>query len=246
MTRKLLALDVLLLALVALLGIQVRREWLKAKTREQAFLQQKIVLKPAQPLVPLVQPPPFMANAYAQVAEKNLFSKDRNSNVIIDPPAPVKERPVPPFPIARGVMLWDGVPPTVVLSDRPGGTQRGYHPGDRIGEWLIVSVDNQYLVLQWEGKEFKKRLDELLDKTTLMVAETPPAGGNAAANVVSAAPPVQSLSTSTPQGLGADMGNNVRACVAGDTAPAGTIVDGMKKVVSQSPFGSVCRWEQAR
>lgn len=249
MTRKLLALDLLLLVAVALLGVKVRREWLAARAREQAFMQHRVAPKPAQPLVALVQPPPSTATLYAQVAEKNLFSKDRNSNVILDPPPPIVVKPVPPFPTARGVMLWDGVPPTVVLSDRPGGSQKGYHPGDTIGEWKIISVDNQYLVLSWEGKEFKKRLDELLDKTTLTVAEAtaPQAGGNAAANVMStSSPTVQSLSTSTPQSPGADMGT-ARACQAGDTSPPGSVVGGLKKVVSQSPFGgSTCRWEPVK
>ena len=248
MTRKLLALDLLLLAATVLLGMKVRREWIAARTREQVLLQRKIAPKPSPPLVPLVQPPPSTANMYAPVAEKSLFSKDRNSNVILDPPAPVKEKPVPRFPTARGVMLWDGVPPTVVLSERPGGAQKGYHPGDTIGEWQIISVDNQYVVLGWDGKEYKKRLDELLDKTTLTTAEAAPAAGNAAANVMNTSTPqVQSLSTSTPQGPGADMGGNARACVAGDTSPAGAIVNGMRKVVTQSPFGgSTCRWEQVK
>ena len=36
--------------------------------------------------------------------------------------------------------------------------------GDRIGDWKIVSVDNQYVVFEWDGKEFKKRIDELMDQ----------------------------------------------------------------------------------
>jgi hypothetical protein len=34
----------------------------------------------------------------------------------------------------------------------------------------------------------------------------------------------------------------VKNCQAGDTAPAGTIVDGYKKVIEQTPFGAACRW----
>jgi hypothetical protein len=242
LTRKLIALDLLLLVMGALLAVQVRREWLAAKTREKAFLDRKMKPTPPQPLAPFAKPAPLAAATYALVAEKNLFSKDRNSNVILDPVIPPPPKPVPPFPLARGVMLWDGVPPTVVMSDKPGAPQKGYHPGDTVGEWQLVSVDNQYVVLEWDGKEFKKRLDELLDKTALMTAEAPAQQG--APNAPAALTPVaQPLSTKTPDGKGPDMGGGYRGCVAGDTTPPGTIVDGLRKMVNATPFGSVCRWE---
>jgi hypothetical protein len=34
----------------------------------------------------------------------------------------------------------------------------------------------------------------------------------------------------------------VKNCQAGDTSPAGTVVDGYKKVIEQTPFGRACRW----
>ena len=243
MTRKLIALNLLLFVVLVLLAVQIRREWRAEKTREQAVLHKNIPSTAAAPLAPFVKPSPLMASSYALVAEKNLFSQDRNSNVIVDPVPVVPEKPPPPFPVAHGVMLWDGVPPTVVLSDKSAGAQKGYHPGDKIGEWTIVSVDNQYVVFGWNGKEFQKRLDELLDKTALLTAET---AAPAPAVVTPAAPVVQNLSTPKSEGPGTDIGGNMKGCVAGDTTPAGTVVDGMRKVVSTTPFGSVCRWESVR
>ena len=39
----------------------------------------------------------------------------------------------------------------------------------------------------------------------------------------------------------------LKACNADDSSPAGTVVDGMKKVVSATPFGgTACRWEQTK
>src|SRR6202035_983422 len=96
----------------------------------------------------------------------------RNPNVIIDPPAPPPEKPVPPFPVAHGVMLWPGVPPTVVLSEKPGGPQKGYHPEEKIGDWKIDTIDRSYLVLEWNGKQFNKRIDELVEKTPTIAAGT--------------------------------------------------------------------------
>ena len=241
MTRKLRMLDLALVVVLALLGFLLRREWISAQARVQAF--QRVVSKPAQvqSLAPLPKVQPLAATSYAEVAAKNLFSRDRNPNVILDPVTPPPEKPVPPFPVARGVMLWEGLPPTVVLSEKAGATQKGYHPGETIGEWKIVSIDNRYVVFEWNGKEFKKRIDELLDRTPIVMAEAPPQ--QAAAGP---AKPAQSLSGNTNSGPGIDIGAGIKGCVAGDTSPSGTVVNGMKKIVTETPFGSSCRWEQAK
>jgi len=239
LTHKLVALNLALLAALGALIFEVRHEVREARARERAFLGHPIHLTPAQPLKPLAKPEPLTAAEYAPVAEKNLFSKDRNANVILDPPVAPPPKPVPPFPSARGVMLWEGVPPTVVLSEKPGGPQHLYHPGDRIGPWQIVSVDSRYVVLDWDGQQFQKRLDELLDKTPIAVAQTQPEAASPAAP-----PPVKQLSTNNKtSGPGIDLGANLKGCVAGDTAPSGTVADGMKKVVSPNPFGQSCHWE---
>ncbi len=230
-----------LLALLALLSWQMRSEWIWAHARTQAFLRSRVAPASVAPLAPLSKVEPLSPLTYAQTVMQNLFSRDRNSQVIIDPPAPVPDPPVPPFPVARGVMLWEGVPPTVVLSARPGGEQKSYHPGDTIGEWQILSVDNQYLTLGWNGKEFKKRLDELLDKTSL-VAENAPAP---AAQVAPAKSGTTNLSPDIKPGPGIDLGNERRGCIPGDTSPSGTVVGGMKKVLTASPFGASCQWVPA-
>ena len=248
MTRKLLLLDLALVAMVCYLGWQMHREWVEAHARARTFVSVKIQKTPAPPLAPLPKVAPLSAVAYAEVAQLNLFSKDRNPQVIIDVPEPVKPKPVPPFPVARGVLLWEGTPPTVLLSMRPGGQQKGYRAGERIGDWTIVSVDNQYVVFEWDGKEFKKRIDELMDRTAL-VAEaaagpTAPASG---AKAPPAASKGQSLSDSSKSDRWVDVGaSDMRGCKPGDDAPAGTVTDGFKKVVSATPFGSACRWEQVK
>jgi len=129
------------------------------------------------------------------------------------------------------------------LSPRKGGPQRGYRMGDRIGDWKLVSVDNQYVVFEWEGKEFKKRIDELMDRTSGETAQTP---ATAAANATPAAK-AQNLSDSNKSDRWVDVGStDMRGCKPGDDTAAGAVVDGFKKVVSATPFGSACRWEQVK
>ncbi|HEV2687527.1 MAG TPA: hypothetical protein VGV35_03205 [Bryobacteraceae bacterium] len=244
MNRKLRLLDLGLLLLLALLGWQMRRQWVSAHAREQAFLRTRIEQKPSPPLPALSKVEPLSALSYAPMVQSNLFSKDRNPQVIFDPPAPVVEKRVPPFPVARGVMLWPGAPPTVVMSERFGGDQKGYHPGDVIGPWHIKSLDNKFIVLEWDGKEFKKRLDELMDRSNL-VAEAPPPvapSSNASQGTTDLG---KSVTPGKASGPGIDVGG-MKACIPGDTMPAGTVVDGWKKMVNQTPFGPGCRWEQAK
>jgi hypothetical protein len=244
MTRKLMLLDLALAVLVSFLAWQMRREWLEAHARAQALLSAQVKQVPAPRLAALPRVSPLQAVFYAEVAQLNLFSKDRNPQVILDPVEPPKPKPIPAFPVARGVLLWDGAPPVVLLSQRPGGRQKGYHPGDQIGEWKIVSVDNQYVVFEWDGRQFKKRIDEIMDRSGLETAQAP-----APAPAPSAAPPAQaqSLSNSKKSEHFVDVGSDdMRGCKPGDDTAPGTVVEGFKKVVSSTPFGNACRWEQVK
>ncbi len=244
MTRKLVLLDLALALVVSLLVWQMRREWVEAHARAQAFLSAQVKQVPAKPLAALPRVSPLAAVAYAEVAQLNLFSKDRNPQVILDPVEPPKAKPIPAFPVARGVLLWDGTPPVVVLSLRAGGRQKGYHPGEQIGDWKIVSVDNQYVVFEWDGKQFKKRIDELMDRSGL-AAET--AQAPAAASNVASSPKSQSLSDTKKSDHFVDVGaDDMRGCKTGDDSAPGTVVEGFKKVVSSTPFGNACRWEQVK
>jgi hypothetical protein len=243
-TRKLILLDVALAALFCFLVFEMRREWVEAHARAQAFLATVVPPVPATPVAPLLKVAPLAAVTYAEVALLNLFSKDRNPQVIIDVEPP-KVKPIPAFPVARGVLLWEGTPPVVVLSLRSGGPQKGYHVGDVIGDWKIASVDNQYVGFEWDGKQFKKRIDELMDHS----AATAPAPASAAASASNAAPTAkaQSLSDSSKSEHWVDVGaDDMRGCKPGDDTAAGAVVDGFKKVVSSTPFGSACRWEQVK
>jgi len=236
-------LNLLLLAAAGLSAWQLRQQWKQENNREMALYRYRLNPVPAQPLAPLAKTAPFAAATYADVAQNNLFAKDRNPNVILDAPAPPPPPPpVPPFPVARGVMLWEGVPPTIVLSEHAGGPQKGYHPGDKIGPWQVTALDDRYVTFAWNDKEFKKRIDELLDNTPVATVAAP------AANTTEAAapkPPPANLANSN-NAVGIDTGGGNRGCVAGDTSPSGTVVEGYKKFVVDTPVGHQCYWQAVK
>jgi hypothetical protein len=244
LSGKLRLLDLALLAIAGLLYWHLRGAWIDSHARDLALLNSTLPAARVPNLARLDKVDAVTAAEFAEIATKDLFSQDRNPDVIVDPPKPLPPKPQPPFPVAHGVMIWDGVPPTIVLSEKAGGQQKGYRPGDTIGPWTLVSVDSSYADFVWDGKEFKKRIDELIDRTPI-AQNTPPPASPASKNAPAAEAP-KVLSTPSQPGPGKDVGGGFKACNPSDSSPSGTVVDGMKKVVTSTPFGSGCQWEPAK
>ena len=86
MKRKLLFANLALLALSVAGGVHLRREWIAARAREQAVLRKRIQATPPPPMTPLPANEPVKAVDYNDIAQKMLFSKDRNPVVVVEPP----------------------------------------------------------------------------------------------------------------------------------------------------------------
>jgi hypothetical protein len=109
-----------------------------------------------------------------------------------------------------------------------------------------VAVNRDEIVLEWEGQQFKKRLEELAERTerpdqTPAVAAVPAQPAPVAVVQTTKVEPAASLA-----GPGRDTGVGIRLCQQGDPSPPGTIKDGFRKVVTRTPFGGACRWEPVR
>lgn len=235
MKRKLVLLNAVLLVLAAAAAWQLRARWLEGRAQERQMLRQPLKLPPPRAEIPVQPPPPATAAAYGEVAQKTLFSPDRNPNVVIEVTPP---KPVPPFPVAYGVMdLGHG--PTVILSEKPGAPSRGYSLGAKVGEFTLVSLENDEVVFDWEGTQFRKNLRELKPAPGSQAAAPAPVAALPAAAPVRA----QVVSPSADAGPGVELTAELKACVAGDSSPAGTVREGYRKVVTATPFGQACRWE---
>jgi hypothetical protein len=240
LTRKLLVLNLVLVGLTAAAAIRLRQEWLQARAREQAVLRQRI--KPVRPPVMPPLPPvaPIKPAGYIDIAQKMLFSKDRNPTVIVEVAPPPKPKPMPPLPVFHGLLnLGDG--PAAILSEKPGAQHRDFRPGEQVGEFKLVAVDTEEIVLEWDGQEIRKDVHELLDRTV-----PPPSSAQAA--VAAAPPPAAAALPAKPAQAapGIDLGGRgIKACQNGDNSPPGTVAEGMRKVIKDSPFGRSCYWEPA-
>jgi len=237
--RKLLFANLALLALSVAGGMRLRRAWTEARAHDEAVLRKRIQPAPAPPLAPLPVTEPVKAAGYSDIAQKMLFSKDRNPEVVIEPPPPPKPVPMPALPLFHGVVdFGDG--PMAIMSEGPKGPHRDYQPGDQVGAFKLVAVTNEELVLEWEGQTITKKVDEILDRST------PPAQSPGAAAVASKPAPLAPVVATAPAAPGGDLSPGIKACQPGDTSPTGTVADGMRKVIKPSPFGTRCYWESEK
>jgi len=238
-----LALVNLTLAALAAFGAwQLRVRWLEARARETALYSQQVKPPLAPPVVPIPPVQPVTAISYGDVAQNMLFAKDRNPAVEIDV-APAK--PMPPLPAAYGVMVFGEVR-SAILSPKSGTPHRAYAPGDMVGEFKLVSVDPEELVFEWDGQTIVKKVEELAAKDR--AAGSAPVSETAASSPPPPAPPPVTTTVAAPvkPGPGMRMTPELRACQPGDTTPAGTVMEGMRKLVTRTPFGEQCRWELVR
>jgi hypothetical protein len=271
MNRRLVLLDVVLLLFAGGLAWMLRAHYLEARARESAMLNKKV--PPKAVLAPPAPAParPAQPSDYVEVAQKMLFSKDRNPNVVVEAPKPVPEPPMPALPIYHGQMDI-GEPVAFLSLPTQAATQKGYHAGDSIGDFTLVAFDPDKIELEWRGKKVERKPDDLAPKE----APPPPAAGapgagrgtpgaarpaptaprpaanaapeqpGSAVTELGPSPGTPGSASSQPKGLGAEIGEGVRACLPGDQSPAGTVLSGYQKRSIPSMFGPICRWELAK
>jgi hypothetical protein len=245
--KNLLFLNVLLLALIAVVSWRLWGGYQEALRSQAEFLRAKVP-PPAAPVVS-IPPPPAQVSAvnYYDIASKLPFSKDRNPTVVVDVEAP---KPMPALPKYYGMMNFGGGPRVILALG--GQAQKSYAPGDKIGDFKLTTIAATGLVFDWEGKAVTAPYEQLKDTSNAPPVAAPVAASAAAAPAAPAPSSggVTSLSSVTSVGgtqasrPGADVGASIKGCQAGDTAPAGTVSDGYRKVMTETPFGKSCRWEK--
>lgn len=251
MNRKIVILNLALLALVGSLGWLIRSKWKESNAHAAATLAQPA--KPAPVIAPPapVPPGPIAPGDYLEVAQRDLYAKDRNPIPVVDPPKPPPPPPpMPALPTYYGQMTL-GDP--VVLLTPPGSTQqKSYAVGDKIGDFKVLAFNQEVITFEWNGNKVERKIAELAPKQATPQADAAPAAAAPAAGgqVTSLSGPAtkngEPEAATKPPTLGTDMGGGFRACVAGDTSPAGTTLNGYKKVITRSLMGQSCYWEQSK
>jgi hypothetical protein len=234
---KLIALNAGLALGLVLIIWQGRVRWNEAQAERRANLNLPVKRVTPPPMVPALKPVAVQAAKYAEVATKNLFSKDRNPTVVVEAPKVEAPKVMPPLPVVYGVMtLPSGT--QAVMSERAGTASRPVHVGDAIGDFKVLAMDSRKITFDWDGKQLERTLDELEDHSAGAVA------GAAAGPAVP--PPPAPSGPPTSVSIGKEIGTPdapARACKPNDNSPPGTIVDGYRKTGVASPFGVMgCSW----
>src|SRR5579862_818678 len=185
LNRRLVLLNVALLALAGALVWTLRTNWLAAKARERAVLQRKVAAKTVLAPPPLPTVKTVAPAEYIDVAGKMLFSKDRNPAVVVEPPKPPPEPVMPALPSYHGQMAIGE--PVIFLSASAAAPQRIYHAGEQVGDFKLVSFDENRVAFEWKGKNVERKLEELRPKETVVQAGVQ-AGAQATAPAASVPP----------------------------------------------------------
>jgi hypothetical protein len=236
---KLILLNVALVLALGTIAWQARSQWHQAQATRRDHLNVRLTPLPAPPSTPASKPEAVPATKYAEVATKDLFSKDRNPTVVIEPPKIEEPKKMPPLPVVYGVLgLASGT--KAIMSEKTGAAGKPVQVGDTIGEFRIAALDPQTVTFDWDGKQISRKIEELIDR-----AGPAPTGGAAPAVAQANAPAVRQAAAPVVSGPGKEVpGQSSRPCVPGDTSLPGTVAGGYKKTGTRTPFGVMgCRWE---
>jgi hypothetical protein len=244
--RKLIVLNVTLVAAMAFAGVQLRKEWKSAKEREAAARKPRITPPAVAPLAPLPQERPVSPSQYVQVAQKDLFHPSRDPNVVVEPPppppAPPPPPPPPPLPVFHGTMVL-GSGPIAILSVNSGAPHQATRVGERIGAFTLTDISADGVTLEWNGQQFVKKAEELSRRAQAEPPSAGPSDGGRTPNE----PPVQAAPPEPVKpGPGEETPYGIRTCSMNDGTAEGTVMDGHRKVVYTSPFGKTCGWEKVK
>lgn len=244
MSRRLIALNLLLLALCGAAGWRLWRHAQDVEYLQNRFLSQKVPPSDPPVIATPQAPSPASAATYLDVAAKLLFNRDRNPVVVIEDKAPPKV--MPQLPRFHGLFQLNG-PPRIVLSERDGAPQKSYALGDTIGEFKLLNATQAGLVFEWDGKKVGALYSELRPQADSAAAQPAPVSARGGSASPAASTPVSTVSSVSPAELrkpGESISATMRYCTPGDTLPEGAVVDGFRKVNRKTPFGTQCYWEK--
>ena len=242
MKKKLIWVNVALLCLTGYAVWRVQGQWVVQKQHEDEIKRVKVKPPPLPPVVIPAPPAPVVAATYSDIANKMLFNKERNPNVVVEIVAAPKPS-MPPLPILHGVM---GLPSGMLALMSPDAKTpgKGVEVGEKMGAFELAALTRDEISFKWEDKTVTKSVSEMIYKgveaasATQAAAPNPPGGASGAPAAAAPVPAGNGKPAAAVAGM-----EDTKNCAPGDTSPNGTVADGYKKVLFPTPFGNSCHWE---
>jgi len=155
MTKKWIAINLILLLGAGLLGWQLSRSVRQFNTaNDPARIQPAKKMGALEGGLPAPQAPPRYADSeFAGIATQNLFAESRKLEEVVDTPAPVETRPLDIKPILTGVILT-GARRMAVIVDPSSGNAAGRQkqtilvPGDTFRGFTVTDITATRMVLE--------------------------------------------------------------------------------------------------
>jgi hypothetical protein len=177
--KYVLLLDAVLLAAGIWLGMQLRKQWLVTAEANQVskITASNEILKQA---MDKQKSPEALQKNYMVIASRNLFSPDRNDQVLKE-----EARPRPPKPVLFGIL---NLKETRLAMMSPPNTRdlRSLKEGDKIGEYTLTKIFTNKVQLQWGNETVEVSTEE--QPQVISAPNAPSLAGNAGGKVVSVSP----------------------------------------------------------
>jgi len=243
--------NVVLLALAAVLGMKLRGDWVRTTQQQKAAdAFAKSAAPPASAPNAAVAPVP----GAELIAQNNLFSPDRN-NVQAQP---LELKPAPPDPVLLGSMNVGSGPIGLMVDGaaQPGTPAHPVRVGEMIGEYKLVKVGDTFAMVEYQGQQKRVEVQSAphqingsvpLANTAIarpatqqtIAPKTPVVGPGSPARSVSVLPYKGVTSTGNPDSRSS---SDMFGLGVQDNYPAGTVLDGWQKVEHPWPFGGKQVW----
>ncbi len=240
MNRKLIFLNLALVALAGAAAVQLRSRWVADHARAAVELHPRVAPIAAPPFTPALAPTAVLPSNYNNVAQKDLFDPSRNPDVPVElppaPPPPPPPPPMPPLPLYHGSMnLGDG--PVAIMSVTAAAKHEAIKPGEMIGPFKLIDITRDDLTLEWNGQLIRKQLYELQSRS--LPASQPVNTASTEPGMVAA----EASGAAVREGSGEATTFGFKTMPAQRHGSYGTVKDGYKKVSIPTPFGNACIWD---
>ena len=222
MVRRLLILNVVLVAVLIAMAVRVRNDWMNFEaTHRIAAIQPEPEAVPNVALAASANT--GTAEDWTEIPSHNLFSFDRTDVPILEPVAP----PKPPGmkPILFGTISLGKEPLAMVASGQPPGN-RNYRPmriGEVIDGWTITEILDKSITIKADQVQDSVLMN---DPSAQVPRET--------ARTAAAAGPVVSTSQPPPASSGLTVPS---ALTAPPPSQSSTPPRGRRRILQQTPFG---------
>ena len=232
-----------ILIIVGLIGLNVLLGWSLGRLRKdyRSRTQWLYVAAPAQrPAKPAVSAEQRgQPQSFVEIVDRNVFSPLRGS----PPPQSQEEAKAPRPPLLFGTMnLGDGWFALMAAGDQPPQASKRVLPGEEIGGYKLVSIGVRNVVIEWQDKKITLDISESAHRVPDMGERTASASprpaavttvGSASNSATTARPftgPFNSAAKSSPNPPPPD-------------APVGTVIDGKRKILIPTLFGTAAVWQ---